>query len=75
MSVKVTPVKMEPTVQTVSTATLAHVLLALAALTVKSTLMTVPTALALMEAHVWMVSMPSPAYVYLDLLEATASMT
>lgn len=72
---KVTPVKMEPTVPTVSTATPAHVHLALAASTVRSTLMTVPTALALMEAPAWMVSMPSPAYVYLDSLEATASMT
>lgn len=72
---KVTPVKMEPTVLTVSTATPAHVLLALVELTVRSTLMTALTALALMEAHVWTVLMPSPAYAYLDLLEAIASMT
>lgn len=75
MNVKVTPVKMEPTVLTVSTATPAPVLSALAALIVKSTLMTALTALALMEAPAWTVSTPSPAYVCLDSLEATASMT
>lgn len=36
--------------------------------------MTVLTVPALMEAPVWMVSMPSPVSVYLDLLEVTASM-
>lgn len=52
MSAKVTPVKMVPIVLTVSTAIHAHVLLASVALTVKSILTTVPTALALMEEHV-----------------------
>lgn len=74
-SVKVTPVKTEPTVPTVSTATPAPAHLASAESTVRSTLTTAPTALALMEEHAWMASMPSPAYVYLDLLEATANMT
>lgn len=74
-NVKVTPVKMEPTVLIVSTATPAPVLLALVALIVRSTLMTVLTVLALTEAPAWTVSTPSPAYVCLDLLEATASMT
>lgn len=75
MSVKVTLVKTEQIVLTVSTAILAHVPLASVALIVRSILMTVLTALALMEAPVWMVSMLSPAYAYLDLREVTASMT
>lgn len=74
MSVRVTPVKMGPTVQIVSTAIPAPAHPASVASTVRSTPMTALTALASMVAPVWMESMPLPACVYLDLREATANM-
>lgn len=74
MSVRVTPVGMVPTAPIASTVTPAPAHLASAASTVRSTLTTALTALALTAAPVWMELMHSPVCVYLDSLAATANM-